>query len=232
MNKKTIGGIVISALLLSGGIALGSWLQRPTLQELADRNNALARQDTVRQITLDNLTTAYRKLSFDFVGADSLNKRLEKLNAALARDLNNNKATILSLTEVNTTLTERLEGESQVTRRDSALLVEVEETKMYDRGHVSLEGTVLIPDNSDKAQTTFDLMVVTTPVLVYSRNPDGTAEVTLDFGDMPIRVDRLEGAQNLDDPIREMVRTSFPEIAWKVGLGAVGISALVLIILK
>ncbi len=232
MNKKVIGGVVLSALLLGGGIAVGTWLQRPTLQDLVNRNNELARQDTVRQIALDNLTTAYRTLSFDFVGADSLNKRLQRTNESLANNLGEKNSTILSLTEVNTTLTERLEGEGQVIRRDSAVLVEVQEAKQYDRGSILLEGTVLLPDTASKAQTSFDLTVVTSPLLVYSRNPDGTAEVTLDFGDMPIRVDRLEGAQNLEDPIREMVRPSFPEVAWKVGLGAVGISALVLIILK
>lgn len=231
--KKIIGGILVIIGLLLSGIAIGQWLKQPTLDDLITKSNAIAQEDTVRQLQLKNTISAFQKLTLDYRGSEELNEALELQNKELADSLNASGATILSLLNVTTKLEDRLSGTDTVVETDEALTIQIDQENLYESGKISVQGTSVVEkSNPEEALTNLLVGVETRPRLIWTRNTDGTSEVTLDFGDMPIDVTSIDGMRTVDDPIRQMVRPAFPELAWKSGLGLIGIALLVLVLLK
>lgn len=232
---KTTSAVIVAGAIVAGALVwVGTLLARPTLDDLIERNNRLAEQDSVRAVQLENMTTAFQRISFDFQGEKELRERLQQRNAALLQEIDNQEDEILSLTEATTTLRDDLiDMETRVSHGDTSLVAHVDVRNEYDRGRIGVEGEVEVFHNADRARTDLSVFVQTSPLLVYTRDPDtGMGQVTLDFGDMPIVVDSIRGGTNLDDPIREIVRPTLPELAWKIGAGALGVGALVLVLVS
>lgn len=231
---KIINYIIKGTILLGvilGILWVGTLLSKPTIDDLVSRNNALAHQDSVRERVLEDQTIAYERLFLDFTDQDSVNRYLEAHNEELAHSLDQSNATVLSLTAAKATLEQELAGTSPVLETDTTYVVEIDEREVYERGEVAVTGTVeLEKSQPDSAQVQLNTLFQFSPLAVFSRNEDGTGQITLDFGDVPVVVDSIVGVNNLNDPIEKMVRPAFPELMWKTGLGLIGITAVIVVL--
>lgn len=229
---KTFVAVILSALIsIAGGIVIGSWLQRPTIDDLIAQTNELAEQDSIRLLDLENQRTVIQRLTFDRRDDQLLIAALRNTNEELADSIEAQGAVILSLINTTTELRDRLEGTDDVVEDDQQITVHIDQENQYESGRIAIEGSTTInKETPTEAETALDVFIQTSPTIVWTRNDDNTSEISLDFGDMPIEVTSLEGQRNVEDPIHERVRPPFPEIAWKTGLGALGIVLLVLVL--
>lgn len=230
---KTIFAIVGAVILIILGIYAGIWYQKPTLEELAEQNTELAIKDTVRQKQLNDLTVVYRRLSREYVGEIEAKKFLQRQNEDLAEELEETEQDLLFVSSSRAELVDSLSGLSEVFQDSQEIRIAIDEEKVYDRGRIGVTGNVIL-DRAlmEDAQTDLAVRLRMSPLLTLSRLPLGGAEVTLDFGDMPVTVDSIDSVLNLDDPIRERARTKMPPIAKvSLGLNAVALGVILVVAL-
>jgi len=236
MNKLQwigIGGLAL--ILFGGGLYLGNWLNADTLEELTEHNNRLAERAEVQEHTIGEMQRAFSKITFDYTQSRELVQALKERNFALANFINEQEAELTSLAQANAELRETLSGVDVVEETDTTYTVVIDKEKIYARGRISVEGTTTLPKlHPDSAQTVLDVSVRTSPILAWERMETGESRLIIDYGDMPITVDSIFGAQNVNDPILDKAREPFWSMVGKIsggviGVGlAVGIAALIL----
>jgi hypothetical protein len=59
---KTVLSILAVIGIIVASVMFGRWLQKPTIDELATRNRALAAQDSTREIELAEGRVAYERI--------------------------------------------------------------------------------------------------------------------------------------------------------------------------
>lgn len=208
-NWKAILAVALVAVGI--GVYVGHLLSKPTIETLTERNNQLAERAKVTRIayqdSLGDLAEAYQKLTFDYTSEYELRQELERRNSGLAEELSEAEGTITRLAQANTELRETLEGMDPVAETDSSFIVEIDKRKVYDRGEISVQGEVAIDKaRPDSASTRLEVGVKTSPLVVWQRMGDGTSRLTIDYGDMPVTVDSIYGASNVNDPIHDQTR--------------------------
>ena len=230
--------VVALVVALTAGVFAGKWLEKPTLDDLAAQNRALARQDTVTRVELEDLRTAHIRLGYDFNSAEKawafVNDSLNNVANALKRQAEKDGRTIETLTTANVVLRDSLDavvGNISVT--DSVVTAELYSYKKYQDGSIGYDGYVSIWTPLDdepygSASLYFDIQM--TPTVLISRDEDsGLASCALSFGDMPVYVDELNCVNNWDVnlPVREKITLPGVALGSAIALGVVGILALV-----
>lgn len=237
MNNKILMAI-IAIVLFVGGLFAGKWLEKPTLDDLAAQNRALARQDTVRLVELEDSRTAYVRLQYDFNNAEKawtfVNDSLNDVANALKRQAVKDGRTIETLTTANVVLRDSLDAMvSNISVTDSVVTAELYSYKQYQDGSIGYDGYVSIWTPVDdepygSAALSFDIQM--TPTVLISRDEgSGLASCALSFGDMPVYVDELNCVNNWDVnlPVREKITLPGVALGSAIALGVVGVLALI-----
>jgi len=237
MTNKILMAVAVVVLFVAGVFA-GKWMEKPTLDDLAAQNRALARQDTVRLVELEDLRTAHVRLGYDFNNAEKawtfVNDSLNDVANALKRQAEKDGRTIETLVTANAVLSDSLDAMvGNITVTDSMVTAELYSYKKYQDGSIGYDGYVTIWTPLDdepygNASLYFDIQM--TPTVLLSRDEDsGLATCALSFGDMPVYVDELNCVNNWDVnlPVREKITLPGVAVGSAITLGVIGILLLI-----
>jgi hypothetical protein len=239
MKTGTVLGIAAALLLAGGGVAFGMWLKKPTIEDLAERNRALAIQDSLRKIELEDGRTAYAILVRDYANDEEtwmfVNDSMGAVANALKEQAVSDGREIESLTEANAQLTVQLEAAiTNIEVSDDAVSAELFTYKSYQDGSIGVEGyvTIFTPEDDEPwgdASLSFDIQMQ--PSVLISRDETGLATCDVSFGDMPVYLTDLNCVDNLgyEPPIRDSLIPGIPNIVTGAGiitLGALFVAAI------
>jgi len=234
MKLNSVLAFAIALLLLGVGTAFGMWLEKPTIDDLVDRNRQLSAMDTLKTVQLDSARVAYSVLVDDFANYkdvhDFIEDSLSAVSNALKDKVREQGNEIASLVQANARLEEELEAAvGGIAVTDTSVSAELYFYKGYQDGSISADGyvTVFTPEDDEpygNASLYFDLRMQ--PSVIMSRDDSGLATCDLSFGDMPIYLTDLVCVDNLgyDVPTRQGI--NWPT----VGLTAALIGSAVIIL--
>ena len=236
LNKALVLFGVISLVVCS--VLFGKWLEKPTLDDLAERNRAWAQLDTVRLIELEDSRKAYVRLTYDFNNAEKswafVNDSLNNVANALRRKAQEDGRTIETLVTANAKLMDSLDVVLRgIVVTDSVVTAEIYMHKGYQDGSILVDGLVSIWTPVDDepwgaADLAFDIQM--TPTVLLSRDEDtGLASCAISFGDMPVYVDELSCVNNWDVDLPTGSKITLPSVALgsAITLGVIGVLLLV-----
>lgn len=232
MNKSTIFASAGVLLLIGAGFAAGRWFAQPTIDDLIKRNNQLAKVDSVRVETIQEMSKAYSRTAYYLKTEHDLNGVLADDNAklrdnvaGLLDNLADKNRQIETLVATNVELRDRLSDTSSAVVTDTSVSFPIHAENVYERGKIGVDGeaNVNLKTTPPAAAYSLDFTAQASPNIVVSRAEDGTAECTVDVGDMPLKVSDMTCAVNLD--IKTKARKGFPVLTFGGGI-LLGVAAL------
>lgn len=231
--------VLAGLLLVGGGVAIGQYLSRETVDDLARRNRILAEKDILRQIELDENRVAYEKIVIDFASAKEVNDFLKDQNNQLGsqvdgliREVQNKNREITHLTTTIANLRVELDiALGDIVIQQNRVDAEIYHSRRYEDGSITTEGNVTVylptedePEARGNASLVFDVEM--RPTVVISRDKDGLGQCDVTFGDMPVYVSRLQCVDNIGytPPVRSPLSVKLPSFALGslITLGVVG----------
>ena len=235
MKASTLGVILAVIASLSAGIWVGIYSQKPTIDELAERNNALAARDQVTKVQLTEAADAYERISFEYANAAKLFHAVADSMRIEIRDLANHIKEQDREIEFLSSINARLEWELEtaldnVSVSGDTVKAEIREVTNYESGYISTQGTVEIDMKqlSGAAKLTHEIEM--NPAIALSRDDAGVAICDVSFGDMPVTVYDIVCMNNLDPEIPTREKISVPQVGIGVGIGAAAILLLAAIL--
>lgn len=231
MKLNNIATVVLLIVLTAAGVVFGNWLSKPTIDDLADRNLALARADSVRTVELEDSRIAYQKIVRDYRNAEKawafVNDSLGEVANALRRKAIEDGRTIEVLITANGVLRDSLDAVvNNITVTDSTVTAELYSYKKYQDGSIGYEGYVTIwtPEDDEpygNASLFFDIQM--SPTVLLSRDETGLAQCDMSFGDLPVYLSELECVDNLgyEPPVRDSWIPGISNVATVVVGGSV-----------
>ena len=225
--RSTVGVLALIGIFV-GGVALGNWFGKPTLDDLIERNRALYEQDSLKTILLEDTTIAYNRIVLDAKNAKEMAEALRGENEALGAHAASQGLRITSLLSFKSRLEYDLKTAlDNVSITDTLIKAEIDAHQAYDSGSIQASGEVRIDPRDSTGEADLQFSAEINPVVTFGRDETGLGSCDLTFGDMPIEVDRLECVEDLtyEPPVRGSFFGSLPEV---MVMGGVGIVALLI----
>ncbi len=237
LSKIAVGAIAI-IIAAGAGVLFGSWLQKPTLDDLVERNQLLESQDSTRKVELEDGRVAYVRLTRDYNDGEKawafVTDSLGNVANALRREAQKQNREIETLATANALLRVDLKAAvDNITITEEAVTAELFTYKKYEDGSIRSEGFVTIwtPEDDEpwgNASLTFDIQMSPT-VLVSRDESSGLATCDISFGDMPVYMSDLRCVNNFDVdlPTREKIALPSIVLGSAITLGLVGLAVIV-----
>lgn len=238
LSKIAIGAILV-IIAAGAGVLFGQWLEKPTLDDLAQRNRILAAADSTKEVKLGEGRVLYNRLVRDYNDAEDawvfITDSLSGVADVLGEKARSNGRTIETLVTANAQLSDSLDSVvSGVVVTDSMVTAELFTYKRYQDGSIAGEGfvTIYTPEDDEpwgNASLNFDIRM--TPTVLLSRDENtGLAECDISFGDMPVYMQDLECVNNwdVDLPVRDKIALPSIALGSAITLGLIGVIALIL----
>ena len=220
------------------GVLFGSWLQKPTLDDLVAHSQLLESQDSTRKIELEDGRVAYVRLTRDYNDAEEawsfVTDSLGDVANALRREAQDQDREIETLATANAQLRVELESAvDNITVTEESITAELFTYKSYQDGSIRSEGFVTIwtPEDDEpwgNASLAFDIQMSPT-VLVSRDEGSGLATCDISFGDMPVYMSDLRCVNNFDVDLPTREKIALPSIALgsAITLGLVGLAVII-----
>jgi hypothetical protein len=221
---KTGVGVLVLIGIFVGGIVLGNWLGKPTIDDLIDQNRILYEQDSLKAVLLEDTTVAYNRIVLDVRNAKEMAEVLRDENEVLGAHNASQELRITSLLSFKARLEFELETAlSNVSITDTLIKAEINAYQEYDSGSIQASGEVRIDPRNSTGEADLQFSAEINPVVTYGRDEAGLGSCLLTFGDMPIEVDRLHCVEDLtyEPPVRGNLFGSIPEVLITVGVAVV-----------
>lgn len=208
---KRIGLGVLVLVLIGIGFAAGRYTLKPTLEEALDRNNRLARQDSVREVKIDSLRSAYQRLAEQYQGEEELVAELRSQNSELADSIEAQNRRLTRVVSARAELAERFDSLSTAVSEDSAEIhVDLEERHDYDRGYTSVEGRVSVSKDTPRvARGDLSVEARSEAVVTFSQDETGLSECTIGGTIPSLEVVPTRCLTNVEEPLDEHTRSGF-----------------------
>lgn len=236
LSKIAIGTIAI-IIAAGAGVLFGQWLEKPTLDDLAQHNRILAAADSTKAVELKDGRVLYNRLVRDYNDAEQawafVADSLNDVADALRREAIDDGRTIETLVTANAQLRDSLDAVvSGIVVTDEMVSAELYSYKGYQDGSITAEGyvTIFTPEDDEPwgdASLNFDIQM--TPTVLLSRDENtGLAECDISFGDMPVYMRDLECVNNWDVDLPVKSKIALPSIALgsAITLGVIGLVVL------
>lgn len=235
---KTVLSILAVIGIIVASVMFGRWLQKPTIDELATRNRALAAQDSTREIELAEGRVAYERIVFDFADAEEAHRfasdSMGDIINALKDKAEEDGRVIETMASANSYLRDRVRGlVGDIMISDSLITAHIEARKDYEDGNITAAGdiNISIPEEGEPSGTAdLEFGVEMSPTILISRDSEtGIAQCDLSFGDMPITTEDLMCVNNFDVDLPTRSAITLPTIVGTalIALGIIGLGSLV-----
>ena len=223
---RSVVGLLALIGIFIGGVALGNWFAKPTIDDLIKHNRALYEQDSLKAVQLADTTVAYNRLVFDVRDANEALEVLVVENEALASHVASQGLQITSLISVRSRLEYELEvALEDITITDTLIQASIESREVYDSGSIEARGEVSIDPRSKTGNARLEFTAEVNPIITFSRDEAGLGVCDMSFGDMPMTVDRLHCVDNVgyEPPTRGSLLGSIPNVLVVSGVAIVAL---------